>query len=218
MSEGSLCEQAAALIPDIIAKQPAELLSFVSQHATDTASYSFSCKRHGDWLAVFLERGSKKEAHTINLLSCPSIFVESGREPDMKGRISFTATYMSNSKQRGVAAYLRPDCGYSPFHVKENEAYPRTTTIYIQPPPSPSREGIMMARGWAGEDQLRGLHVPDCAQPAQDDMVIFSNIGVALFMPFGVGQTVYQAILEELTVGAPKFDLEAFLKKTNGRD
>lgn len=185
--------KAAAMIPEILAGREAKLAEFVRLHETDKRSFAFACKRHGQFLAVFVSRGPaqreyyqtfrdghpNKSAHAINLLGVQVISLGRGHEPDMLGRAAFHDPYYSGE---GI---IRVDYEYS--------YYPRYPELAFD---AAAQQGAMFIGG-GGRSALSNTHVAECPRGAQDDEVYFKGLGLRLKVPAGLGQSVFDAILLE---------------------
>lgn len=193
--------KAAAMIPDLIATFPAKLAEYQKAHDADVAKYSFDCRRHGDFLSVFLERGTKvstherfravgKVSHAINIGRVSTIQHAEGNIPDCRGSVSFTVT-------RDSLLSLG-----DPFPVWP-QVWSRSETIFIASPDGKSNMGVMGAAslGDMSYQIFNGMHLADAPRPANDDRIEFNGTGVTLFMPAGMGRPVYDAIMREIGAG-----------------
>lgn len=184
-------ESASALIPQILATKDEKLAEFVKVHQADCDSYTFECRRHGDFLAVFIQRGpmplgviswkpDNKIAATIVLGETQGFYLRSGEPPSMNGDTTFHQVQIVNGGDEVLAQY-------------KNAHYPRYEMLYLPPPPGQRDTGQGMM-GYYNDGALSGIRVSDCPCGATDDTIVFNN-GVRISAPAGLGQGVYDKIL-----------------------
>lgn len=184
-----LRQQAAAMIPTLTAQFPDKLAEYRRAHDADVAGYNFECKRHGDFLAVFMQRGplpdkrerwvtERKIAQTINLGQTKTIGIAPGAIPDMTGRLKFCV-----SGADAAADWMVPSQNFPMIQVQLPVVDPNT---YF---------GSMVT---SNREPFGDMHLPDAPHTARDDTLNFHGIGVSIFAPAGMGQQIYDTILREL--------------------
>ena len=178
-----VCE---AAVPRIREEQPEWFKKYQQAHADDIASWSFTCSRWGDFLAVYIQRGPvrarepdwyapQKVCATINLGQSQTISVQDGHGPDSQGRLTIHG---------------------DPPKSYQNEAPVRGAVVNL-PPPASSYDNC-----YHSDCQYLGaVTIDGCARPAEDDRIFFAGPNVTIPVPFGLGQDVYAAILAELRTG-----------------
>lgn len=194
--------RAEALVPEVIAEQPARFTKFEAAHAADVAGYSFRCERYGDFLAVFMQRGpepewsygrrrTNKQVSVINLMGASIITLNPGRPADLRGDAYFSWHYDYDS-QTGKTLGIK--VGAQQPHYD----YPRYQIVTA--PVAAQTNGNGYAQDiWNGYDgRIFGVNVESIARPAEDDRISFQAAGVTLHMPFGCGEAVYASILKAL--------------------
>lgn len=174
-------DEAGALIPEIVANKDAKLAEFIEAHRRDIGSFRFECRRHGDFLAVFLTRGAERPVAAINMMASPVVAVVSGYEPDMKGTCRFERSWNTDRVQAKYGG----------------EDYPRRSSITTAPIHSAIEEQkriVLMGGGY--HDPLAHFLVIDTPRRACDDIVTFGN-GTNFNVPAGSGSDVFASIMIE---------------------
>ena len=95
------------MVEGVRAEQPGLLEKFLADHKQDVDGYTFDCKKHGDFLSLFITRKANTAklpdripysgygdtlATTINLRDCLEIRLVPGHPPDMLGETRFSYT------------------------------------------------------------------------------------------------------------------------------
>lgn len=204
----------------LLANKAALAASFRKAAKDDLAAFSFTCKRYGDFLALFVTRlGAVGDwsnrsiepvevAHTINLSGVNQITLSAGHAPDNKGVTRYnigakgtmgSGNYWSSSHQEH--SFLskplpKGEILYAePEHV-ERLGYPATVTDE-RPDPSASNYSNF------GSFQSRvdaGISTTGLPRPAEDDRIKFHGGYITLNVPFGKGEEVYAQILKAMAV------------------
>jgi hypothetical protein len=209
---------AANMIGEVIADQPMRLAHFQSLHDEDNANYSFDCRAHGDFLALFVSRNAFDAALSsdpdgeaykriigINLKNA-KFELKLGSAPKTDAVVSFRGIWQ---REEGKAV------GGSGCHVDYLDAikmrlttstfkgvrpdYPHYHTglkpIYVVP------DTVNGCISWGGGDWetygLEDIKVTGIARPAEDDTIAFSN-GDVLKAPAGRGEIVFAQMLKAL--------------------
>lgn len=190
-----LDEEARAAEPDALAKADALLVEAIAEHEKDAASYRFECRRWGDFLSLFIGRTTHRGvgdwrgwqqvyspetyATSINIRETREIRLDRGNEPDRNGRLEY---YVSHSvgDNRVMPSYPRPQMQRHLF--------------LLDPPPRPESEGLI----YSCPDIGPRYATPNYPRVAGDDQIRFEGVGATLFVPAGLGQKVYDQILQEI--------------------
>lgn len=180
---------------------PAKLAVYRADHKKDGASYKFDCRRHGDFLAVFMERGGRKEATTINLGRVSQFRMDEGRTPDNDGVLTYR-----------VQAERLPDADSKVYPFVECDRFgrvkaPRDGCKYaVSPKYEHSKSYGMIDHGdtvsgayFTGRTEPHVAHrTPNYPRPAEDDRITFGDIGVTILVPAGKGGAVLARIHAEV--------------------
>lgn len=190
-------QQAALLqIPEIAKQQPERLEKFKKAHADDVSSYRFSCKRHGDFLAVFITRGPDRHAESdynyrtnktvaaINIASTSYLSLQSGSDPAADNIGSFYPVWGSDKK-------------YSPVCSQSTDWHPRRVMLADKNIGLSYGGGVHYFVNLPRElaSCLDNIRVPGIARSAVDDKIVFEGAGISLCIPHGLGDVVYSKIL-----------------------
>lgn len=165
-----------------------------TKHVADCASFHFRCERHGDFLRIYVTRGSEKIDRCINLMRSLTIHVIDGAMPDLSGQLSLTRS--------GRLVFPGDD-------------YPRTKIIETAPEPEypllqpgACTSTVVMSSFVVAGGGFHHVHYHDpdpqvgyvaaCPTAARDDIVHFEGARTQLFVPAELGQQVMATILSEL--------------------
>ncbi len=196
-------------LPEAIAEQPIFFAKFQKAHEADIADYTFDCKRHGDFLTLFISRRVyrgwiepqeliEKESESINLSKCRQIKLIEGSMPDLAGVNEFEG---SESSKWGK----QEENGEITWHGGE---------ITVTRPTDYLAHRLLFALDSVGEsgNNFGGIHraykaktkIPNAARRAVDDQIVFAGVGT-LYAPAGIGKQVQGKILAELEKVTNKF-------------
>lgn len=183
---------AHSMLPDVLSEQPLRLAEFERHHLLDRDSYHFECRKWGDWLSLFIQRGTTQKTWIDGHLFQDDKFLTSVNVAQTK-EIRLIAGTEAGTEGRGeFIVYTERD------PVKIECSYPSVT--------QPSRKFILgnYSRPQMGSLFFHGesphfIPIENCAAPAQDDRIVFKSIEATLFVPFGKGKDVYNQILRELS-------------------
>jgi hypothetical protein len=185
--------------PDVMAEQPALLAKYREAHEADSRSFSIDCRRHGDFLALFIERGGKKLVTSINLGASREIRLETGHAPDQDGETAFR---FSAERDDGGAMVggtnfgnYPAGAGYSWVVRPSHPWLPHERPLLIFDEPRQSDGGGMM---WGGEAYEIRHRASPTARPAKDDRIRFEGVAATLFVPSGHGERVWTDLLAEI--------------------
>lgn len=190
--------EAEGMKENLLAEQEERLLKFQTAHQADSQSYEFRCERWGDFLAVFIKRGSTAErkswnsgrsnrvCSSLNIGISRKISLYAGHAPDMNGVAYFRA---KNEQLDG--SYV-----YKPVAIQPALSHSNRMLI-LDEPRQPG--GGLIYDGHL--DDLLGVSVQDCGRPAEDDRIRFEGPGATIFVPAGRGEEVYTAILSAIRAG-----------------
>ncbi len=206
----------------VLAKAEERLAAYRADHRKDAAGFKFDCKRHGDFLAVFVTRIQMRYVNwtaigpepfdssaTINLGQTRNIVLTRGHVPDTKGRVGYRlywepidqplsgSSYSWNSGEQ----FTKPVKGHRLRATEAGDNYLLSGTgtfahpiIDTTPPPaSPGSFG-----GYGGWQQGAGYETPNYPRPAANDAIDFVGANIRLVVPAGKGQGVYDAIMAAL--------------------
>lgn len=164
-----------------------EQLFAASKHAheLDVLGFSFKCVRWDSWLQLFIARKANKPrsgtveptksyATALNLLTLQTMTLEKGHEPDLLGEIGYYAKFYKDSTEVFPSLPWLPDYremfrNYQPGYILDS--YGR-----MSEPPT--------------------YRTANFVRHAVDDQIHFGGIGCTLHTPAGMGEAVYQKILE----------------------
>lgn len=197
----------------------------VEEWKKDAAAYSFAVKRYGDFLVVFISRGNEKHASALNLGATTEIKLTPGSEPDLKGKLNYSA-YVVKDKDSDLSGgyggngsggvYGRwfddtkpPPQGYAYKVVAVSLTLPTRRMIYTVPPPQPSYQGSGgggccgggVGGGYYEQGNYQGPAVTGIARPAKDDEIYMTGIATTIYAPAGRGAEVQEIILKEIARG-----------------
>lgn len=181
---------------------PAKLAGYRADHKKDAASYRFDCRRHGDFLAVFVERAGEKGAGTINLGRTSQFRLVKGRAPDNGGTLRYE---LEAEKEPGA-----PERAYA---IVQSDVYgsikaPLPGTRYaVRPAREWPHRRAMVAEGEESADprlmlwseKPRVFHTtPNYPREARDDRIEFCGLNIRIHAPAGKGQAVLDRIHAEI--------------------
>lgn len=204
----------------VLQDAPEKIAKYRADHRKDVAAFKFECKRHGDFLALFVTRIQMVDwqgttalvptAHMINLGKANGVTFEPGRAPDMKGAVKYRVSWEPDSIPGGDTSRVYYGFDNSPMRapVKGHHlvAYPSYdgvsygqgtfgTALVDTTPPKNTGGGYGGSRG----DSTSALHTTaNYPRPPQNDVIDFGAAYTALHVPAGLGATVYAAIQKEL--------------------
>jgi len=193
-------------------KQDGLYADFVADHRADVEGFAYSFQRHGDFVAIFLERRGKKFSTTLNLGKTRAITLHDGEPADMEGKIKFSVV------QRDLRNdfYFR-DSWNGP--APERLPRPRPSVVYQVKMFTPHRQEESANRLMhidSGESGLTFYNneyyqrepweksVVGAARRPTDDHIDFEGVGATLWTPQGVGPKVLAALQREIAQGWEK--------------
>lgn len=186
--------------PDALARADDIMRDLREAHEADVAEYRFECRRHGDFLALFMTRVQPNRSApdrlvvSLNLKSVRSVSLARGHEPDRAGVLFYRA-------------WARSADGKMTSSV-DGISSPRTeqqirdgATVFAAPeyPACGSREMVRdlrsEGRGPHGHPGSCGFLTMGYPRPAMDDAVVFSGLDMAVQAPAGMGLGVFDKIM-----------------------
>ena len=204
-----------------LADAPAKLAEYLAEHERQVAGFTFDCRRHGDFMALFITRRSNSgesspwwippqvdTAITINLGSVRTITLKAGNPPGGEHELSYSLSQEPDTPQeeyyfRGLSQTWPPPRlmpGPDKYHhyvVKPKWwATPTARASFAEDQPNDGPRGHIMTHGSVK------LKTPDMPRPAKDDAIRFEGIASTLYAPAGCGQVVLDAIHAEIARGA----------------
>ena len=209
---------------DSLAKNRELLVASKEEWEKDSASYSFSAKRFGDFLTVYISRGGEKYASALNIGRAQEIRLVEGHVPDSNGELCYQVYQKSDEEksQYGSSGFMvmggsygrRFDSSEPPekgYHYAVDAVLPTVPTshqmIYVTPPPPPpSSNGSYMNGGNSNYSSqyygnYQGPKIDAITRPAQDDTITFVGIATVIYAPAGKGAEVRDTILAEIARG-----------------
>ncbi len=202
--EAALERAAIAAEPEVLAKIPAENAANEAEHRRQLAGFKFECRRYGDFLTLFMERPIRvwnepefqqyKLSTSINIAATREIRLNAGHAPDFNGYVQYhirNCYFINADGIREEEPPVRPeyDTAYEARRLlfALDEKHDRGNVMYSGPQ----------------HTRYRTANFP---RPAADDSIRFEGIGATIYAPFGCGQAVYDAVLQEIEAyrdGAP---------------
>lgn len=193
--------------------------TYADEHQRQLAEYAFDCRRHGDFLSLFITRSANKPSKwqtspehatsystTINLGRVKAIQLAEGHGPDRGLTLGFS---VSMKHEGGGISWGTGGGTYAPpkgAHYKVSPSYPHLpesrSSFFLEPEPSKDSHqwsGMMMNNG----DYSIKHKMSDFPRPAEDDKIEFDGLGATLFTPHSKGKDVLAAILAEIERAAP---------------
>jgi len=211
----ALLEQIASeAVPEANAKQDEWLSQYVARHEEDVYGWAFDCKKHGDFLSVFITRASNAEAKqfwthnpvrfstTINLAACRQIILKCGHAPARGGSIKFSYRLAHGDKGSMTIGGTGHGCYKAPEGSKWVVLPPEMVSHYSRPlmyfaePPSDKYGNCI---NMSDSEYKIKTKVENAARPAADDRIEFEGLRATLFIPATLGQQVHERILKELS-------------------
>ena len=196
-------------LSEVLTKGEENHKRFVGELKSQLSGYRFSCKRHGDFLTLFVtQKNNKSDAWevpttkystTINLSQIRTLKMEegSGVTRDYIVRFDWKIAEADDSIHSGW--------GYSSIlrNPGENESYfvnpkypqlPAGRPLFVEPSKSEGNSG-----GFHGSiaEHIINFRIPNQPFPSISDKIYFDGSG-CLVVPHGKGDEVYKTILEEL--------------------
>ena len=192
-----LAEEAS---PEAEALQPELLSRFIKAHQADVAGFRFDCRKFGDFLTLYIDRGGERYATAINLGQCRELRLDEGRCPDMDGAAEFGYSMVKDGAGEVVGCtgmgHYRLSPGWN-WNVAYREPWLPTKRDMFRLDPEPQHQSGNMGYGFYNDS----YHIKRSfasARPAADDVIRFEGVGASLFAPAGLGAGVYQRILDEM--------------------
>jgi hypothetical protein len=196
---------AKAAAPEIERAQQENLAAAQAEYERDSASYSFSCERRGDFLSVQIARGYDKSvlgetpvsvSTTLNLRGTKQITLSLGYAPDRAGRlpVSFDMT----GENGGTLSYGNSS-QYSPQPAPKGYVWKaKAPYFYLPGRPHYREDSSDNGNLYFDRDYYDKPMVEAVARAAQDDTIYFSGIGITIFAPAGHGEGAHEKIMTAL--------------------
>lgn len=199
---------------ELLAEAPHILAEMVARHERDVAAYSFECRRFGDFLTVFLERGRIKDwgsewqvekfSTGINIGRTKTIRLENGNAPDEKGRVMYRAHL--RAKGGGGTSYCwpgppMPDENYERA-VNPDWRFCRRWARNGDFVTIVDREDKGHSQYW--EESLARHVTENFPRDASDDHVHFYGADISINAPAGLGGSVLEKVMAAIVADAPK--------------
>jgi hypothetical protein len=205
----------------VLSRQPALLEKYIEDHKKRVEGYDFSCVRHGDFLTVFMTQSANadlpdpidtKFTTTINLRGVRTISKVEGKAPGLHDHAKYLLNMCSETDpssstiwSSGDVGFFRPPEGYKHcVQTLSDFEWHRPDHTWFASEDSTNKR-------YAGFDNYNtnaiSYSTPGVASPAVNDRIVFSNINIVIYAPFGKGSEVEAKILEALEKGYTPKDL-----------
>lgn len=212
--------EAMALEAEIALREanPDLMQKFDDELARQRDGFSFSFKRHGDFLTVFLTRNGNQEhgrdgcrktySEAINLGLVQSIRLHDGSPVTSGGEFGWNWQSVGYD-ENGKAISWGSGSGHPTSHPKNGriEMVPMGHPTWV-----PTSRGFVLdgsyhqpSRGMIcrlGHESIWRITV-DFPKASVDDVIYFVGTNIALTAPFGMGQPMLDALLDEIAANAP---------------
>jgi len=195
----------------VLAEAPAILARMVAEHERDVAAYSFECRRFGDFLTVFIERGEaswksewevEKFSTSINLGRTNTIQMQDGNVPDECGRVVYRTGLLAKDGSGGASVWPGPPIpdenwvrDVTPDWDPDRHRKARRGFVTIVDP----KEGQVIYGG----DSIARHVTPNFPRAAADDRIHFHGADIAINVPAGLGKSVLEKVMAAIAAGAP---------------
>lgn len=189
----------------------------------DSESYSFSAKRFGDFLTIYVSRGDQKYASALNIGHTREIKLVEGHGPDSNGTLRYRVFQESDDEKNRGGGYSYSPGDYFDGSKAPSKGYhyaikallpsiPSRQMVYVTPPPQPPQSSMSSNMGmvyytsgnqYAYEDygNFKGPVIDAITRPAQDDVIELVGIDTRIYIPAGKGAEVRDTILAEIASG-----------------
>lgn len=186
--------RAVAAEPAAVARGVELLAEFRAKHRADKAAWRFDCRRHGDFLAVFIDRLRRVDCTTKELQLQPVCAAIS------LGKSGFRLIKGHGPDRRGTLLYWADRDGDGchpqfPQHTDHQETLHLLTAVALEK----NTSGFGNVSFGYGPRYTRHK-TEGFPRPAEDDQIIFE--GAVLRCPAGTGQATYDAILAAISAGS----------------
>lgn len=182
------------------------VLAITREWEEDKTSYFLKPVRHGDFLSLFITRQIKTDdigriVTSVNLSHVKRVDLVAGHDPDSKGEAMFSycgrQTWMSSPDDPPFATALVPFKAFSGRNLIEGPG--------MGDPEAGIDDLYSRARyklyGMGDRDPSIDETVKGLARHAQSDRIHFVGTDTVIPVPFGLGQMIYSAIMDELQRG-----------------
>lgn len=205
---------------EVLAKAEERMAAHRADHRKDAATFKFDCRRHGDFLAVFMTRLGYRyqnwtplplapidSSATINLGVTRNIVLIKGHAPDVKGRVSYLLKWMNDKGEQSVGnrqsheRFYKPLSGYRLTAVVDGRhdlpiRGPFSNPVMDTSPPTTDSVSYINYSG--AREQPAGYTTENYPRSAEDDAIDFVGANIRLSIPAGKGQQVYASIMAAL--------------------
>lgn len=168
------------------------LKSFEESLVKECEAFKFRAERYGDHLALFIEGlNAPKELHAVRVGNPSTISLRPGHAPDMQG---WKVAQISTSNGKETIWWHEEYC--PPFY-RQGYGPGGGRFLVTDPKPDPQSSNMM----YGGQSYVSRMD--GCARPSEHDRIRFNAAGATLFVPFGLGETIYQSVLAALAMEPP---------------
>jgi hypothetical protein len=218
----ALLEQLASeLAPEVEAEQPEWLEKYKKEYEADVDGYKFDCRRHGNFLSLFMTRNGnptsegpltlfgripnqdRELATTINLMQSREIRFTLGHAPDLGGAVQWPYYCAMLGDSTGTSGSIggtqfgnyKARDGYQ-WKVQKPEPWvPHGRPLFGLDPPARKDDHNVY---YAHDDSYKIKFHVACARAAKDDVIRFEWVGATVYAPAGLGSDVHAKILKAL--------------------
>ncbi len=204
--------------PAVLAQKGDLFAKANAEWTKDRDSYKFECRRFGDFLTVFIERGAnpdpklqkyssypRKYVTSVNLMTSRTIKLLDGHEPDLNGVVRYSGTGVPDEDKVGAKELEWTD-RYDKktqtqfFKIVPSLPYIPTSgrQVFALDAPPPQQNGGMSVMVYSGGPAYTNFRTENFVRPAEDDQVRFEGTAASIFVPAGMGQKIYDAIMKEI--------------------
>lgn len=182
----------------------------ILEHRGDVDAYKFDCRRHGDFLTLFVTRLGYREDRTvgpvnfstaINLMLVTEIHMFDGYPPAREVRTMWSMSYESEDGSTWGSFPIEMPRAGEKFVARPamSKATPGYRLPYIQTVKSRTSPSVWGMAYIDHEGKVGGTE-PFPAK-AEDDCIVFEGVGSTLLVPYGLGKSVLDRIMQEMENG-----------------
>lgn len=196
----------------LLAEAGGALAAMMDEAERQKEGFTFTCKRHGDFLSLFCTRlandsaewGPGKEfSTTINLSLVSAIDPQIGHAPDRNGSTGYSVGLCSDNGGGWKSSSGRPTGppGKGWHHeviATVGTSVPAHRGFFSLPKAKTDLSSHHISMGGGLSYQTSNL-----PRGAEDDVIWFRGIDARLFVPFGLGRATLDTILAEFSAFRP---------------
>lgn len=176
--------------PAVLAKKGDLFSESSAEWMKDRESYKFECRRFGDFLTVFIERGANPDLNGVVGYYASTPY--SDEEKVGAKELEWTDSY--EKKSRTSFFKISPEMPYIPKSGRQ--------VFMLDPPPSTQSSGGMMMYSSGGPTRTK-FKTDNYVRMAEDDQIRFQGTNASIYVPAGLGQKIYDQIMKEIAKPQP---------------